>query len=1159
MTSFSVWRLNEGLLVLGVNVLWQVTLVAGVALLAARLLRHNPVARSWTLCSALCLILLTPVLALTVPSYGDGLVSVTVDPSAASGSDAPDVAVANSVLSGRSVERPVDFDVDPADYGRNRIVGEPTVTLDPAEADGPRHDPSSEAEAGMAGRVQSDAAGSAASVPLVKPTVATTSVVVLVTKLMPILVGIWGVGMLLLLIRMVRSHLQLLKLIREARPAADPALRELFSQSVRGLQGRCMPQLLLSGSVSGPIATGIVWPRILIPEGISEQVGAAQLRDVLMHEVAHIERRDQVMVWLQNLAAVVFWIHPLVRVLNRQLGQAREEVCDNYVLSATDAPSYSRTLLTLAQLTQTPRLLPGVVGLFTSRWELENRISGLLDERRRRGTRLSGSGAAGITLMALLAAVVVSQSRVSLANSPVAEEDALTVPVAVDDEPSAESPASADGVSDSEADAAAPAASGVWQPGDPGATLPGLIPAPADLPGLGRWQAMMTSVTGYVESAEFSPDSSTIVFGDGVYVRIHDVPSLELSGVLVGHAGNVKAVRWSPDGQWIASADEVGVVRLWTADGAPVRIFEEHEAPVRSVAWHPDSQQLATASLDGTIRIQAVDGTSQTVIEGHDAPVITLDWSPDGTQIAAGDENRIVRLWSPDGTAGPVLEGHHGVISRVRWSPDGQWIASTSMGLLPTEPSQQPIATTRLWRADGTEGPTLHGHNRSIRALAWGPNSDQLVTAAEDRTVRLWSVDGRQLAFVERGGSSRDSSDLFALDWDEKTGLIAAAGRGTVRFLTTDGPTGTQRLTKRPGGKLMSLDWHPSQNRIALAIGNQQVHVWSDGFSNPQTIDAGDTTIGRVKWNPDGTRLATISFADVVRIWDNAGELVHEFPCGRGVPRGLSWSPDGTRLAVAKRYGPSHILDMEGNQQDINVHEGGLGGLSFSPDGRSLLTGGFDANVRVVETGDPQGPVRETALMQAFDGDVDSVAWSPDGEWLASGHDMSLCLWRPDGSPGPAVLAGEAAIMRIDWAPDSQRLVTGSWDSSVRLWDLDGELLREFNGHTAPCWGVSFSPDGSQLGTCGWDGIARILDVESGETQAMAIYIPGTDAPDEAGGELIPDVVAFNRAGQITSCDPDVVEAQIAFLVEQPSGAFQVMKLSQLRKLVPQLVLAADE
>jgi WD40 repeat protein len=695
-----------------------------------------------------------------------------------------------------------------------------------------------------------------------------------------------------------------------------------------------------------------------------------------------------------------------------------------------------------------------------------------------------------------------------------------------------------------------------WVAGDSNTVLAGVIPAPAEIPGLGRWQAMMLPVSSYVEAAVFSPDGNRIAFGDGTYVRIHDAKSLNLKAVLVGHSGNVRAVGWSPDGTWIASGGDDATVRIWTADGIPAQVMEGHQAPVRDVTWHPLSKLLATAAMDGSIRFWGTDGKAGSVIEEHQAPVNTISWSPDGKWLAAGDENRTVRLWTSDGMPGPILTGHDGAISRVRWSPDGKWLASSCMGLIANEPGQEPNATTRLWQADGTAGSILRGHTRAIRGLAWSPDSRQLVTAGEDRQVLLWSSDGTLVRRMVNLPQSQDST-VFSLDWNGDADQILAGGRFCVRFLDDQGPTGSTKLIRPAGGKLYNLDWCPSSDQIAVATDSSGIYIWSGDLRRQSSIPELTGFVGCVQWSPDGRRIATAAGGTGPRIWDAEGTLLRELQGENGSPAtGLAWSSDGLRLAVSNRFGASSVFDMDGNHVTIGLHGGGVGGVTFGPDGKFLATGGLDATVRISQISDLTRPPKEIAMLQAFDGDVDSIAWSPDGEWIASGHNTTARLWHADGSPGPVLPAGDAAVMRLDWSPDSQRLATGSWDTSVRLWNLEGVLLKEFPNHAAPCYGVSFSPDGTKLASCGWDGVVRVLDVESGGILGIAVQVADSGGNRDANETAIYRAISFNRAGQVTSGDPELIEQQLVYLIERPAGAFEILKPSEFRRKAADAVLS---
>lgn len=173
------------------------------------------------------------------------------------------------------------------------------------------------------------------------------------------------------------------------------------------------------------------------------------------------------------------------------------------------------------------------------------------------------------------------------------------------------------------------------------------------------------------------------------------VPKLELHSTLVGHSlvrvsapaprltfQGVAAVRFSPDGSYLASGGAEGMMLLYAIedDGsiAFVRAFDGHTAGINDLEWSPDSRLIATASDDRSIRVWDVDGGQMVkLLRGHTSFVFCLAWSPDGYLLASGSFDESVRLWDVfQGRCLRSTPGHADPVSAVAFSPDATMIAS---------------------------------------------------------------------------------------------------------------------------------------------------------------------------------------------------------------------------------------------------------------------------------------------------------------------------------------------------------------------------------------------------------------------------------------------------------------------------------------------------
>ena len=215
--------------------------------------------------------------------------------------------------------------------------------------------------------------------------------------------AVWLLGFSIMLTRLAVGWLRLRRICRSALPLqrsecpvgwASPKLR-----------------LCLTPQLQGPVCFGVFRPIILLPQDMYRGGSRENLRMVLTHELAHIERRDCWANLFQRIVEAVYFFHPLVWLASRQLTQEREEICDNHVLAeGVSADDYTTLLSHLGtQAVHTPYLQ--TVALFEG--QLLARIRSLLDPARSRQTKLPWRVAAVCTVAALAGFLVFGSVRLA--------------------------------------------------------------------------------------------------------------------------------------------------------------------------------------------------------------------------------------------------------------------------------------------------------------------------------------------------------------------------------------------------------------------------------------------------------------------------------------------------------------------------------------------------------------------------------------------------------------------------------------------------------------------------------------------------------------------------------------------------------------------------
>lgn len=598
--------------------------------------------------------------------------------------------------------------------------------------------------------------------------------------------------------------------------------------------------------------------------------------------------------------------------------------------------------------------------------------------------------------------------------------------------------------------------------------------------------------TRIINDLRLSPDGRWLVIPSEQTAELWDVHNNALSLVLPEWEGKTPPIVFSADSRWLAAFDQKNMaVRVWelTADKPKESssLAAASTELINDLVITPDSRWLVTISKDSA------------------------------------------RLWdfqNSGSTAGGIpLTRYSGKFTLATdASPDGHWLLTRTIR------GSREDYTPLLWDLTATNPAltplSLRGHERQIMKTVFSPDHKWLLTIDVARAMRLWDLrtprfdQGIEKMVTNQPVDSVEKQWLGVLDG---AGSVHLGKLSVASELQDIAPLPYEEA-------ITDIGLQADGNWLATLSKTGRVCLWDlrDATAFAPCIPVESSGITAIALSPDGRLLATgVEEKNLIHVWEleRMDAQNRSIPLElSGVEGGIYQiviSPDNRWLVNSDNF-TLQFWDLQAGSASgpvtLTGYAGSIEALAISPDSLWLAAGGRDTNIylwKLPEIDPEQIEATSPRPLKGQTGTIRDISFSPDNRWLATGSDdQTVWLWElenPDAKP--EILRGHSgAIARVAFSADSHWLVTtGRADKTGRVWDLKavnpaatGMALR---GQTDFVVGTVFTADHQRLLTGTSDGVIRVWQLDLEQLRARACQIAGRNLSGEEWVQHFPETL----------------------------------------------------
>jgi WD40 repeat protein len=269
--------------------------------------------------------------------------------------------------------------------------------------------------------------------------------------------------------------------------------------------------------------------------------------------------------------------------------------------------------------------------------------------------------------------------------------------------------------------------------------------------------------------------------------------------------------------------------------------------------------------------------------------------------------------------------------------------------------------------------------------------------------------------------------------------LLATVGDDHIlRIWNLDDGTVLYRLTAHTDW-IKAVAFRPDGKAVATAGNDRRIRIWDlTTAGQPAELPEQPQAIRALVYSPDGKLLASAGFDDKVRLYTSDGRLPRELDGPGSDLTALAFSPDGAQIAAAGRAGTIRLWNTAtaATTSEIQASARRISALAYSPSGRQLAAAGDDRAIKIF---DPNSGKVSSALPQR-PGKLRSLEFCGEKLLAAGDTDNAIRLWNLSTKAEENQLLGHTGtIAALAYNPQTGTLISGSFDTTVRAWQITGK------------------------------------------------------------------------------------------------------------------------